>query len=125
MRVIIAGGRDFNDMEFLQKSFKKVFLRRYMVSSIISGGARGADKLGEAFAEKFQIPLVIIEAEWDKYGKSAGYRRNAEMAEVGDFLIAFWDGESRGTKHMIDIAKKKGIPLQVFNYHTGETNAAV
>lgn len=58
-----------------------------------------------------------MKADWDIYGKSAGYIRNAEMAKYADACVVFWDGKSRGTKHMIDLAKKEGIGLKVVNYN--------
>ena len=60
----------------------------------------------------------IYPAQWDKYGKRAGYRRNEQMAEVADGLIAFWDGQSKGTKHMIDIMTEKNLPTKVVRYDT-------
>ncbi len=128
-RVIIAGGRDFNDYELLHKELYNILFKlnmRYednLVAyinqfEIVSGHARGADIMGEKFADEHDIKLKIFPAEWDKYGKSAGYRRNAEMAKyavegkeqgVIGVLIAFWDGKSKGTKSMIDLAKRYGL----------------
>jgi hypothetical protein len=82
--------------------------------------AQGADRMGQSFAKEFKVPLKIMNADWNKYGKSAGYIRNQEMSTYAKqdpdsgILIAFWDQESKGTKHMIDIATKDG--LQVFVY---------
>lgn len=111
MKVIIAGSRDgvtFRDViEAIQKS-------SFNITEVVSGTARGADRLGEVWAETHDIPIKQFPANWNKYGKSAGYRRNAEMSEYADALIAIWDEESKGTKHMIDLAKKK--ELEVFIY---------
>ena len=62
--------------------------------------------------------MELFPADWKKYGKSAGYVRNSEMAEVAESLIAFWDGKSRGTKNMIDIAKNKGLKVRIVNYES-------
>jgi hypothetical protein len=89
-------------------------LSGFEVTEVISGCARGADSLGERWAEDRGVPIIRFPAEWDKYGKSAGYRRNAEMAEVGEALIAIWDGKSRGTEMMINLARQKGLAVFVF-----------
>lgn len=113
MRTIIAGSRSFNNMGNLLYSLGKIPWR---LTEIVSGGARGADKLGERLAKEESINLKVFPADWDKYGKSAGYIRNAEMAEYADALIAFWDGKSKGTKNMIETAAKKGLYVKVFFY---------
>ena len=117
-RVIIAGSRGFNDYNLLEE--KCDFLLSEKVKThdivIVSGTARGADKLGERYARERGYELEAHPADWDKYGKSAGYRRNQEMAEVADAVICFWDGTSKGTKHMIDIAKEKKLMLRVIQY---------
>ena len=89
---------------------------------IISGTARGADKLGELYAERTGLSTYRFSADWDGLGKRAGYVRNAEMAKFavkdGNYgvLVAFWDGKSKGTKHMIDLANKYGLEVYVVNY---------
>jgi hypothetical protein len=115
MKVIIAGGRDFVDYELLHDSCTKIFENR-TVTEIVSGCARGADKTGEKYAESTKIPIKKFPAEWDKYGKSAGYHRNKEMAEYADVLVAFWNGESKGTKHMIDLATSNKLEVHVIKY---------
>lgn len=115
MKVIIAGGRDFDDYQSLRNYCQKI-LRNQEEVEIVSGTARGADTLGEKFAKESKYPIKRLPADWDKYGKSAGYKRNAEMAEYADGLIAFWDGKSKGTKHMIDLAERAGIGVRVFSY---------
>jgi len=86
------------------------------IEQVVSGTARGADRVGEQFAERFGIELKRFPADWKRWGKSAGAIRNAEMAEYADALIAFWDGESKGTQHMIKVATKKGLEVSVINY---------
>jgi hypothetical protein len=80
---------------------------------IVCGEARGADKLGRQFAEKHNYTVVSFPANWDKYGKAAGHIRNTEMRDYSTHLVAFWDGKSRGTKHMIDIALKARLIVRV------------
>lgn len=112
MKVIIAGGRNFNDYEKLCQ-FCDNALSKQTEIEIVSGTANGADKLGEKYANDKGYPIKQFPADWDKYGKSAGYIRNAQMAEYADALIAFWDGKSRGTKHMIDLAKRANLKVKV------------
>ena len=107
MRIIVAGGRDFNSYEMLEKELKSIIdTNKNENIEIVSGGARGADTLGIKFAKENNIPIKFFPALWDQYGKSAGMIRNKQMAEYGDFLLAFWDGESHGTKNMIKTMKE-------------------
>lgn len=106
MKIIIAGSRGFSNYDLL-KTKCDYYLSKLDEVIIVSGGARGADSLGERYAREKGYQVEQYLADWNRYGKSAGYRRNAEMAEVADGLIAFWDGKSSGTKHMIDLMKKK------------------
>lgn len=101
MKTIIAGSRNIKDLEIVECAIKS---SEFKITEIVSGGARGVDKLGEEYARKNKIPVTKFPAQWDKYGKSAGYKRNVEMANYADCLIAIWDGESKGTGHMIDTA---------------------
>jgi len=80
---------------------------------VISGRARGADTLGEEWAKANNVPREVYPANWDLYGKSAGFIRNKQMAEVAEALIALWDGSSKGTSHMINIARAKGIRVYI------------
>jgi hypothetical protein len=116
IKVIVAGGRDFDDYNLFQRKLIHYFrgLKPEDIE-IVSGGASGADRLGERFAEEHDCKLTIFKAYW-KSGKSAGYRRNVEMAEYADACVCFWDGKSKGTKHMIDIATNKGLHLKVIKY---------
>ena len=115
MKVIIAGGRDFDDYALMKRKLDHLFSKR-MPDEIVSGGARGADALGEDYSKECGIPLKIFKADWEKHGRAAGHIRNAEMADYGTHLVAFWDGVSRGTKNMIETAKKKGLDVRVIYY---------
>lgn len=115
-RIIVAGSRSFDDYGFLRS--KLLFLLKNKIRSdveIVSGGARGADCLGERFAKEHNLYLRIFKADWNRYGKSAGPIRNKEMGEYADALVAFWDYKSVGTKHMIDFAKEKGLDVRIIN----------
>ena len=115
MKVVIAGGRFFNDYEMLEKGCD-FMLQNQEEIEIVSGTAIGADKLGERYATERGYPIKKFPADWNKFGKSAGYVRNKEMAEYADSVIVFWDGISRGTKMMIDLATAKGLPTKIYNY---------
>lgn len=82
----------------------------------MSGTANGADQLSERWAKEFGYLIKYFPANWEKYGKLAGYKRNKQMAEYADALIAFWDGKSKGTKHMIDLAKEQNLQVRVVRY---------
>jgi len=119
-KVIIAGSRGFSNYKLLREQCNKFLREKRKTSNIIvvSGNARGADTLGEKYAQDEGFTLEIYPAQWKKFGKRAGYRRNEQMAEVADALIAFWDGSSKGTKHMIDIMNEKKLLVRVVQYET-------
>lgn len=110
MKTIIAGSRTFDDYEFLKK-----VCQEEIITEIVSGNANGADKLGEKFAKEHQIHLTKFVANWDEFGKRAGYLRNNEMADYAEQLIAFNVNNSKGTEHMIKIAKEKGLRVVAYN----------
>jgi hypothetical protein len=119
MKLIIAGSRDFNNYELLETrvlSFIKKYRQDDEPVEIISGGARGADKLGEKFADRFGLTKHLMPAEWNKYGKAAGFRRNKEMANIATHCILFWDGQSKGTKNMYSLAVGKNLVLEQVNF---------
>ena len=115
MKVIIAGGRNFENYQLLKFKCDEI-LKNIVVEEIVSGKATGADTLGERYAKERGYRVNPFQADWDKYGKSAGYKRNEAMANYADCLIAFWDGKSKGTGHMIDLARAKKIPIRIIKY---------
>lgn len=119
-KLIVAGGRDFSEPPLMEIVLNDVIneIRQYcsMPIEIVSGGAKGADTLAILYAESYGYTCTVKMADWNHYGKRAGYIRNAEMAEYADGLVAFWDGKSKGTKHMINIANSKGLTVLVINY---------
>jgi hypothetical protein len=116
MKVIIAGSRDFNDYALLKQTVD-FFQRQYgPITEIVCGMARGADLLGRRYGHEHNIPVREMPADWNRFGKSAGYKRNTQMAEYTGSqgaLIAFHMHNSRGTQHMIDISRNKGMILYV------------
>ena len=116
MRTIIAGGRDFDDYAFVENSLATLERYGWTIHLVCSGAARGADYLGEEWARDNEVMLERFPADWDEQGKAAGFIRNQAMADYADALVAFWDGKSKGTKHMIDCAVKEGLYIKVFYY---------
>ena len=115
MKVIIAGGRYFDDYERLC-SYCDYLLQNKDDIEIVSGCAKGADKLGERYASERGYPVKRFPADWGTHGNRAGYLRNEEMALYGDALIAFWDGNSKGTQHMIRIAENNMLETRIYRY---------
>lgn len=115
-RVIIAGGRDFNDYALLKNTMDKLLSNIKDDIIVVCGKARGADTLGERYAKEKGYEINYYPANWDLYCKRAGYIRNEQMAQNADALVAFWDGESKGTKHMIDLARKYNLKIRVKRY---------
>jgi predicted Rossmann fold nucleotide-binding protein DprA/Smf involved in DNA uptake len=118
-KLIVAGGRDYDNYGELSYFLALFCHNRYIVPQdlvVISGTARGADSLGALWAREHGAELIEMPADWDQYGKSAGYKRNEQMAEAGTHLMAFWDRKSKGTKHMIDIARNKGLTVLEIYY---------
>lgn len=118
MKTIIAGSRTVTYNDVITALLNCDFTDK--ISEIVSGTANGADKHGETIAKEYDIPIKQFPAQWDKFGKSAGYKRNEEMANYADACICIWDGVSKGTQHMINIAKIKNIELFVYNTLTNQ-----
>lgn len=113
MKISIIGSRTFNDYDFLKKSVLEN-IDVDDIDEIVSGGAKGADKLGELFAKEFNKKTTIFLPDWGKYGKSAGFIRNADIIKNSDFVFAFWDGVSKGTLNSINTAKKLNKKLVIY-----------
>jgi len=119
MKVIIAGSREIKDIQIVLEAIKQSGFTND-ITQVISGKCKkGVDTLGEKFAELAGLPVKPFPADWNKYGRGAGFVRNLEMADYADALIAVWDGESHGTKDMIDRAKAKGLKVYI-HLVTGE-----
>ena len=115
MKVIIAGSRYFNDYTLLCK-YCDFLLQSQTDIEIVSGTAKGADHMGERYAIERGYKTTRFPADWKKHGKAGGYIRNEEMAKYADALIAFWNGNSKGTEHMINLANKYNLKIRVCNY---------
>lgn len=120
MRVIIAGSRTINDYSILENAMEKAKKGGYIDEEfeVITGGAVGIDLLGKRYAEKHNLKYTEIKPKYKgSNDRSAPLRRNQEMADIGDVLIAIWDGESHGTKHMINCAREKGLKILIEEIH--------
>lgn len=122
VRIIVAGGRDFNDYKLVEDILIDMWLDiaelgtpSYEVEFVL-GGAKGADSLGEKFADEYGFDKKMFIPDWKGQGKKAGILRNHEMGDYATHLVAFWDGKSRGTKDMIDYATRKGLVVKVIRY---------
>lgn len=112
MKVIIAGSRGFDDYAQLCQVCDHMLQEQSEVE-IVSGTAKGADNLGERYARDRGYQVKQFPADWARYGRSAGPKRNKGMASYADALIAFWDGSSAVPKSMIDLATKAGLRVKV------------
>ncbi len=113
-RVVVAGSRNFNDYNLLSSELDK-FLAGKKNVTIVSGTARGADRMGEQYAAEHGYKIDQFPAEWSKYHQGAGPIRNLEMVKTADAVVAFWDNQSTGTKNIIDCAKQENIPYKVIS----------
>lgn len=110
-RLIIAGSREFNDYARLSKVVS-CLTRGWGNFEIVSGRCRGADRLGERYAREYGIPLKVFPAEWERYGKGAGPIRNQEMANYATHCIVFLGENSRGSKNMVETAKRYKLKVK-------------
>lgn len=113
MKIAIIGSRTFIDYILLQEVLNKFGKD---ITEVVSGGAKGADSLGAKYAIEHKLRLTEFKPDWNKYGKSAGYRRNVDIIENCDWVIAFWDGISKGTAHSINIARNKRKPTVIIYF---------
>lgn len=112
MKLAVIGSRGFVDEKLLNETLSSY----ENITMIVSGGAKGADKLGENWAKKNNIETLIFLPDWDNHGNAAGFIRNQDIIKNCDEAIAFWDGESRGTKSSIDLCKKYGKNCKIILY---------
>jgi hypothetical protein len=115
-RVIVAGGRDFNNYNLLCEKLNALLANRTEEVVIVSGMAKGADYLGAMYAQNKNIVVSYFPALWQVHGNQAGFIRNKEMANNADACVCFWDGKSTGTKDMIETAENMKLSLRVIKY---------
>lgn len=110
-KLAVIGSRTFTDYQLLKNELDK-----FPPFTLISGGAKGADKLAEQYADLHDYEKVIFRPNWDLYGKSAGFKRNVEIIQECDECIAFWDGKSNGTQHSINLANQYNKVIKVIKF---------
>lgn len=116
MRLAVVGSRNCNDYGLVHVALSR-YLDVYGESLVIvSGGAKGADSLAARFARENNLELIEHLPDWNRFGKSAGFKRNWLIWQDADAGVAFWDGISRGTAHSFDIAKQQGKSLEVVHF---------
>ncbi len=115
VKLIVAGTRDFADYDLLQAKLD-FLLQRYTRVTVVSGRSRGADLLGEDYANERGLPICYMPADWDALGRPAGPIRNQSMAWYGTHLAAFWNGTSGGTEGMINLAREGGLMARIIRY---------
>ena len=110
MKIAIVGSRTFTNYEmmctFIERSLSDAEFNS--IETVVSGGARGADTLAEQYARENGLELIVFPAEWERYGRKSGPLRNVKISQECDLCFAFWDGQSRGAKHDIDLCKERG-----------------
>jgi hypothetical protein len=118
LKIGVVGSRGFNDYKLLKDTLDKYLDKVYI---IVSGGAKGADSLGERWAKENNVKTLIIRPEWrdrnGKYNPSAGFDRNVNIVDNSDFIIAFWDGMSRGTENTIHLTKEQSKRVVIIYYN--------
>ena len=117
MRVIVAGTRTFNSYEQLLAAIEEF---PYQITEVVCGGATGADALGKLWAEKNGIPVKMFVADWKKFGRAAGPKRNMKMGEYADAALICWDGLSSGSKNMASIMETLKKPCKIYYYKAEE-----
>ena len=110
MKVIVAGSRSITDYYIVKEAIED---SGFKITEVVCGGAKGVDSLGRDWSFFNVIPVKEFPAKWKKYGKKAGIIRNTEMIEYADAIVAVWNGRSKGTKHCIDLAVKKGLDYYI------------
>jgi predicted Rossmann fold nucleotide-binding protein DprA/Smf involved in DNA uptake len=113
MKLAVIGSRNFNDYEQLKKEINNLSFSKD-INEIISGGARGADSLAEKYANEYRIKLTVFKPDWN-IGKHAVFLRNTQIIESSDAVIAFWDGQSKGTLDSLNKAKKLNKIVVIIN----------
>lgn len=100
MKTIIAGCRDIFDMAIVEEAISCWI---FPITEVVCGKAPGIDTVGETWAKAHKIPVKDFPADWNRFGRAAGPKRNAQMAEYSEALIAIWDQKSHGTRNIINI----------------------
>lgn len=119
-KIIITGGQDFDNYTYMSEKLNELFWESDILGrgekKIISGMDKGADTLAIRYADEQELTKILFPANWKYHPRWGGILRQEDMLSIATHLIAFWDGKSNDTKHIIDMARQKGIPVWIFNY---------
>ena len=110
MKIAIVGSRKFKRLDAVREFVEKL----PEGTVVVTGGAKGVDRVAEMAAAGCGLETVVFLPKWAKYGKRAGFVRNERIVEMVDEVVAFWDGESKGTEHTIGLARESGKPVRVY-----------
>lgn len=113
MKTIIAGTRTFDDYDLAEMVLDSI---GSVITEVVCGGAKGADTIGQLWAEKNGVPCRFFFPSWNTHGKSAGMIRNIRMGDYADALVLFWDGKSSGSKHMMNYMQALKKPVTIYRY---------
>jgi len=120
MKLIVAGSRGITDYDVVKDAIDGLIAQGVAITTIIAGASLGVDCLASRYAQEHGIENIRVPAEWKLYHKGAGPVRNRKMAEMGDALLAIWDGSSSGTRYMIICARNKDLPVYIHYYAGGD-----
>ena len=112
MKTIIAGSRDIDDFQIVNHA---IITSGFVITEVVSGTAKGVDLEGEGWASLNEVPIKRFPANWAEFGRGAGHKRNAAMAEYAEACIVIWNGKSPGSRNMINEAAKHGLKLYVYS----------
>jgi hypothetical protein len=116
MKVLVAGSRTFIDHAYAARALDECYAKSGNAwTVVVTGGARGADMLGEYWAKNNKLQVVTMKPDWNKHGRAAGVLRNSDLVAAADCAVVFWDGQSRGTQDTINKLKSSGKPFEVFS----------
>ena len=121
--LLIAGSRNYTDRDTFNRVTEEYIDSEDAFTVIVAGGAAGADELAKDYALEYGLQYIEFPADWEKYGRAAGPKRNDEMVkfikEKNGRALYFWDGESKGTKQCIESARKNGIDVTIWDTAEG------
>ena len=118
MKIAIVGSRTFEDYNAMCSFIEETLatMEHPTIEAVVSGGARGADLLAERYAQEMGLQMIVFPAEWKKYGRRAGFIRNVDIIRECDLCFAFWDGESHGTQHDIELCEQMNKQCFIYRF---------
>ncbi len=112
MKCLVCGSRRINDEKYIFRVLDE-FRKHVNITAFVSGTAKGPDSIVIEYGKSRCVEVLLYPADWKHFGRSAGIIRNVEMSKIADIALAFWDGKSAGTKHMIETMRKANKPVKI------------